>query len=353
MIQCKQIRHVVWLQSSFLGDLVLTTAALQLLQLELPNIKQHIITTEMGQLVFGGLPFIESIHVFKKSTFGILNEAARLRSYLKANGINRSNAVLLQPHLSIRSSILRILAFIPTITYEETSWSFFQTVRVPRISVFHECVRISLLLEPLGIDRAKLVKAKPYLTLKSDEQNNIISPKLDLISGRLIGIAPGSNWGTKRWPIDSYLNLINMILDTISNVTIVILGAKSEAGLCHELSAQVGDGTRLLNLAGETTLADLSGIYQRLDLLISGDSSPVHYASAFNVATIAIFGPTVPEMGFGPLADKSVVIETKGLSCRPCSLHGPEVCPLVHFKCMKLIEPQAVFDAVCRLIDTA
>ena len=73
----------------------------------------------------------------------------------------------------------------------------------------------------------------------------------------------------------------------------------------------------------------------RARLLVTNDSSPLHLASAMNTPTLAIFGPTVPEFGFGPLADLSVVAGVRDLDCRPCDRHGPMRCPLTHWKCMR------------------
>ncbi|MGH7667896.1 MAG: glycosyltransferase family 9 protein, partial [Gemmatimonadaceae bacterium] len=48
-----------------------------------------------------------------------------------------------------------------------------------------------------------------------------------------------------------------------------------------------------------------------------------------------LFGPTVPALGFGPLAPGSIVIEHAFLDCRPCRTHGSATCPLGHWKCMR------------------
>ncbi len=64
------------------------------------------------------------------------------------------------------------------------------------------------------------------------------------------------------------------------------------------------------------------------------DSAPLHLCSAMNAPTTAIFCSTVPEFGFGPLADVSRVVQTpEQLDCKPCNLHGRKACPLGHFRC--------------------
>jgi heptosyltransferase II len=68
--------------------------------------------------------------------------------------------------------------------------------------------------------------------------------------------------------------------------------------------------------------------------------------------TVAIFGPTVPEFGFGPLARSRVVVGHESLACRPCHRHGPRRCPLTHFRCMRELTPELVAEHTRRLILT-
>jgi heptosyltransferase-2 len=78
----------------------------------------------------------------------------------------------------------------------------------------------------------------------------------------------------------------------------------------------------------------------------------LHFASAMGTPTIAIFGPTVPEFGFGPLAPRSSVLGITSLACRPCDRHGPRRCPLGHWRCMREITPRHVAAAVKELLDS-
>ena len=80
----------------------------------------------------------------------------------------------------------------------------------------------------------------------------------------------------------------------------------------------------------------------RARLLVTNDSAPLHLASAMNTPTVAVFGPTVPAFGFGPLAERAAVAEHLSLDCRPCDQHGPQRCPLGHWRCMREISPEQV-----------
>src|SRR5439155_1462525 len=74
--------------------------------------------------------------------------------------------------------------------------------------------------------------------------------------------------------------------------------------------------------------------------------APLHFAQAVGTPTVAIFGSTVPAFGFGPRGPRDRVVQRDGLSCRPCSAHGPPSCPLGHHLCMKSLSVEDVLLAI-------
>jgi heptosyltransferase-2 len=71
--------------------------------------------------------------------------------------------------------------------------------------------------------------------------------------------------------------------------------------------------------------------------------------AALGKRVVAIFGPTTVELGFFPFRAHDRIVE-KPLSCRPCSYHGSEKCPEVHFRCMREIMSRDVIDAAESLL---
>lgn len=334
---------IVWLQTGFLGDIVITTAAFRFVREHFPEIKQYLITTPIGAAALKGHPDLEKVLVFDKRGKGLWSEAGRLKKELKA--LDLGKVWMLQTHKSFRSSFLCRLIGLPTVTYFESQCGFLAKKRVFRVAVLHEAQRILLLLEALGVDRKLFQSAKPFLSPMTQGK---VWDEVREFKGEhtLIAIAPGSVWGTKRWPSEYYGELVQKLLDR-SDARVVIIGSKDEIPAAKEVEDKIlaGERQRVLNLAGKTNLDDLRSIFPQLNLLISNDSSPLHYASAFRTPTLAIFGATVPALGFGPLSPKARVAEID-LICRPCSAHGPQTCPLGHFKCMLEQKPNFIADQV-------
>jgi heptosyltransferase-2 len=150
---------------------------------------------------------------------------------------------------------------------------------------------------------------------------------------RLIAVAPGSIWGTKRWP---GFPALAARLRELGQV--VVIGGPDD----RELASAIVETSGAIDATGRLSLLASAELIRRAVLLVTNDSLPQHLASAMGTKTVTIFGPTIPGFGFGPLAPGSVAVGHSSLSCRPCHPHGPAVCPLGHHLCMRDLGEQVV-----------
>jgi heptosyltransferase-2 len=159
----------------------------------------------------------------------------------------------------------------------------------------------------------------------------------DFRSGeRLISLAPGSVWATKRLPY--YAQLAR---ELSADGRIVIVGGSADTSLATEILAAVPDA---IDATGTLSLLASAELIGRSGVIVTNDSAPLHLASAMGTPTVAIFGPTVPDFGFGPLAPSKIVVGHESLACRPCDRHGPRRCPLKHFRCMRELTPELIAE---------
>jgi heptosyltransferase-2 len=125
---------------------------------------------------------------------------------------------------------------------------------------------------------------------------------------------------------------------------VYFIGAPGDKELCDRIGK---DFSNTENLCGGLSLLDSAALMKKAKRVFVNDSAPLHLASSVNARTTAIFCSTVPEFGYTPLADDSVVIDVGNtLSCRPCGLHGHKACPLGHFKCSLDIEVKKVLQTI-------
>ncbi|HUR91548.1 MAG TPA: glycosyltransferase family 9 protein [Gemmatimonadaceae bacterium] len=155
----------------------------------------------------------------------------------------------------------------------------------------------------------------------------------------LVVLAPGSTWATKRWP--HFADLARLLAPQF---LVALIGGESEneaaSTIQHQSNVDLLDATGVLSLLGSAELI------RRAAVLVTNDSAPLHLASAMNTPTVAVFGPTVPAFGFGPLARRSSVAGLDTLPCRPCHRHGPRRCPLGHWRCMRDLSAEYVAGLV-------
>jgi len=126
-----------------------------------------------------------------------------------------------------------------------------------------------------------------------------------------------------------------------------VIGAKDDAPLASEIAAAAPG--RVIDATGRLSLLGSAELIRRCIVLVTNDSAPQHLASAVGTPTVTVFGPTVPEFGFGPLAPHSLTAGVSGLDCRPCDRHGPARCPLGHWRCMRDLDAATVAAMVVRV----
>lgn len=189
----------------------------------------------------------------------------------------------------------------------------------------------------LALAEATEPPSRPWLSL-TEEDRGAAAAWLDQqgIAEPFIVVAPGSRWGTKRWP--GFPELAARL-----PCPVAVLGGAEDREVAESMVR--GAPGRCHSAAGSLGLRASAALVERAALLVTNDSVALHMATALARPVVAIFGPTIPAFGFGPL-DDGVVVEHGGLSCRPCSPHGPMRCPLGHHRCMRDIAVARVERAV-------
>ena len=157
-------------------------------------------------------------------------------------------------------------------------------------------------------------------------------------------IAPGSLWPTKQWPWDLFLQLILMF--NKKGFKVVLIGAEEERSIGEKCQSP-----QCHSFIGDLSLMESVMVLSRSKALISNDSGAMHLGSLLNHPSLALFGPTVPELGFSPWNTRGFVFENKELLCRPCGQHGSRQCPIGTHRCMTSIDPASVFTRAMEIIE--
>jgi len=315
------------IQTAFLGDVVLTTPLLSALAAHHGPV--DVVTTPVAAPLLETHPAVRQVIPYDKrgsdrGWAGVRRLARRLRT-------ERYERAYL-PHRSLRTATLALLARIPSRIGFSGVWSFLYTAAGPKPSVGHESDRLLALA-----DEASGAYPPHLRPTAADEQ-----AAAAIIDGAFIALAPGSIWGSKRWPY--YPELAARLA---ADVAVVVVGGQDDVELGDAIVAAIRpSGRPAVNACGRLTLRESAALIGRASALVTNDSAPLHLATAMGTPIVGLFGPTVTEFGFGPLRAGDVALGMDGLECRPCSPHGPPACPLGHHRCMRDLTVEAVMTAI-------
>lgn len=134
-------------------------------------------------------------------------------------------------------------------------------------------------------------------------------PGLGDVEQPLLILSPFSRWRSKDWPLDRYVEVARALAGSWRTV---FTGAPDRAA---QIQSAIADVSGAVNLAGKLGLVEFAELVRRADFMLTGDSFPMHVASAVNTPVIALFGPT-DESRVGPVGISSRVIRAPG--CRRC-----------------------------------
>jgi heptosyltransferase-2 len=160
----------------------------------------------------------------------------------------------------------------------------------------------------------------------------------------LVAMAPGAAFGSaKRWPATSFAGLVDQL--SADGVRTVLIGSRGDRAAGVELMAAVGASGRPIDLIGRTDLPLLAGVLAHCRALVTNDSGAMHFAAAFGVNVVVMFGPTRERETYPRGAGRHAFL-THPVWCRPCMLRE---CPLTH-RCMTGISVAAVHVATQSLL---
>ena len=331
------------IQTSFLGDVILTTPLIRELAKRGPV---DVLATPQGAAVLANNPDIRTVIRYdKRGTYG---SALNLWQTVREIRSRRPYDTAYLAQGSFRSGLLAIMTGAKQrIGFASSTGRALYTEQIPYRPDHHHAERLWSLAMSECADPPTRDQIRPRLYPSDDERLTVdrLLRRAGSLEEPFVALAPGSAWGTKRWPY--YVELAKRTSD---HARIAIIGSKSDEPIAEEIAAALPAGC-VINAVGELSLLASAELIGRAQAIVTNDSAPQHLASAMGTPTLTIFGPTVPEFGFGPLAERHAVAGLDGLSCRPCHRHGPQQCPLGHWRCMRELGPEYISGLLTEVLN--
>lgn len=306
-INPRLIKNILVVRTDRFGEFLLNIPAMRALKETFTGAKLIAVVNPYVSELAGAVPFIGEVIEWQDKMHSLL-QRLKLLGLLKNKNIDM--ALMLNP--SREFNILAFLAGVPIRAGYDRKCSFFLTLKMKdekHLGKKHEV--------EYNLDLIKLVGANTQdlsLSLKIDD--GMMKAMSDAYSLRpdsfFIAIHPWTSDPVKQWPLENFKELAKEILRN-TGLKVIIVGGKEELNKGRELFAGLG----VIDLTGRTSLLQLGAVLKICKLLISGDSGPVHLASALGIPVLALFRNDLPgktAKRWGPWGKGHLIIERNCLS---------------------------------------
>jgi ADP-heptose:LPS heptosyltransferase len=320
------IRSVLVIRLSSIGDVILTTPVLRALRKKYPDAAISFLVMDAFKDAIQGNTDIDHLIVFPKEKYRGFSGLVRFSRLLNKNDYD----LIIDLHAKIRSVVMATLTKGKVLRYKKRSiWkSILVPLRLVRYHVDDSIVRNYF--KPLK--KIQVFFSKEALSFHYDETH---LQKVNRYHDVVV-FAPGAAANTKQWPAENFAKLGRMLKEKI-----VLIGGEAEFDALERIRTEIGDSCQ--NLAGKLSLKESGALISRSKYVLTNDSGPFHIARGVSKKAFVIFGPTDP--GMFDYDENAILIYAKS-PCSPCSLHGDTVCPKGHFDCMRSLTPQKVYDII-------
>ena len=315
------------IQTAFTGDVVLATAIVEKIHQFYPDARIDFLLRKGNEGLLENHPFITNVIIWNKKHHkkrNLMKIAMQVRKERYTHIIN--------PHRFPTSGFVMFFSGAKyTAGFNKNPFAFSFTKSAPHDiaapyseKFILETERYQLLLADITDNVAALPKLHPTVAdfeyVKQFENQPFVC------------IAPSSVWFTKRFPVDRWAALIDLLP---KEYKIYLLGGPPDKELAESILA-LTERPGVENLCGKLSYLQSAALMKGAAMNYANDSAPLHFASAMNAPVTGVFCSTISSYGFGPQSDNSKIVEIDyQLYCRPCGIHGRKKCPEGHFKCAK------------------
>lgn len=303
-------QRILLIKPSAIGDVVHTLPILKMLRMRFPSAHIAWLLTPACAGLLEGHPLLNEVVPFDRkrygrgwrdpvSLFGLLAFQRELRRgdydlVIDLQGLFRSGWLAWKTGAPMRIGFSNAREFSP----------LFYTHRVDvGTTEQHAIDRYLKVAAALGCDTSQF-DFEFHVT--DDDRKHV--DELLAGSSKFAVLLPGTNWATKRWPIEKFAAMVEPLRMQFDLQTIVA-GGPDDVKLGEQIRGAI-------NLAGRTSLRQLVELLRRAELVVANDSGPMHIAAALGRPLVTPYGPTNP-VRTGPYRREDSVIRLD-IPCAPC-----------------------------------
>jgi lipopolysaccharide heptosyltransferase II len=298
----KIFRNILIIKPGAIGDLLQLTPVIRALKEKFPAARISLVVGNLPSMgLFRHNPLVSEVIVFDRkgehrswSAFAALWRRLHAAHYDLVLNFQRSN---------LKGWLLATAAFPCRVLVYHKS----------KDRNVHAVVNHLETLAPLGISSAGMpLEFHPGPEAEAFAAQFFGAEKL---TGRtVIALNPGASHAVNRWSTVRFAELADRLAEDLA-ARVIIVGGREDVPLAEEIVAKARCAPVVLT--GMTDLLQLGAVLQRCALLVSGDTGPMHMATAVGTRVVALFGAADPART-GPVGSGHRVVQAAGVDCVPC-----------------------------------
>ncbi len=331
------ISKILVIRLSSMGDVVLTTPFIRALRQEFPNAKIDFLLNKSFSEIYKFNPNIDNLILYDRdlSKSQIIEKRDK---YLRSKDIEKYDLIIdLQKNKRSKAWSAGISDNVKQIQKNRLHKLSLVYLKKPKLDADFHVVKNYLAAASEYNLKADNKGCEIYTGTEGIPQINNTKP--------LIAFAPAAQHHTKQWLPERFIELADLLS---KDYQIVLLGGKADKDVCKQIEEQ--SEAEFFDYSGANSIIFTYNIVRQCTAIITNDTGVMHIASAADIPIVAIFGSTVPALGFTPYNVKHKIIEVEDLSCRPCTHIGKKKCPKGHFRCMTEISAKQVYYSLLELL---
>jgi heptosyltransferase I len=305
--------NVLIVRLGALGDIVHAVPAAAALRAAYPAARIDWLVDAKHRAIVDLITSIDGVVSLERSTLAGWTDIVRTLRQVRYDWAIDFQGLLKSAVLARASGAARVAGFSIWHLREKTARPFYTDAREisPGRGELHQgdvhVIRKNLrLLSALGIDDDRIT-----FPLAATESPAVASVRATLGGESPFAlINPGAAWPNKRWPAERFGELAAFLRDVRQLPSLVLWGPGEHALAQAVVDASAGTA----RLCPATNLADILELCRAASLMVSGDTGPLHIATAVGTPTLSLFGPTNPDRN-GPWAAGDRVV-SRYASCR-------------------------------------
>ncbi|MCK8824296.1 lipopolysaccharide heptosyltransferase II [Fuchsiella alkaliacetigena] len=317
----------------YLGDLIFATPFFRNLRKNHPQARIDLVANANFVGIIEDNPHLDNIYAYDK-------EWSIRQSWDFAKEVGKNNYDLgFNIHGNWRTALLlRVINPTYSVGYGGKGRGIFLFKELPRREDGHMVENYLAFLEDLDLEIKDQAGVEIHWDSEAEANMEAWLKEKGLTVQKLVALNTGGSWATKRWTKQKFAELGDRLAEEYS-CQVLFLGGPGDVERVEEIVEMME--TKPVIAVGETTIKELAALTSKCELVISGDTGPVHVAAGVGTPVVTLFGPS-DEQKYRPYSEQSVVVK-KELQCRPCGEHE---CPQDHHRCMRLIEVDEVLAAI-------